>query len=135
MNISQVKNYFKDKETTPCPLTEKLIKSGYQQTGGGYIEKAKQQGIEVDYKNAKPTQYWHLMEYCGSVDENKKFTKSIVCGELIFWMAEVSNAVSKNKLETLLDEIITSDITNRRKWNKKIQNLCFDKIAFKIESQ
>lgn len=30
MNIRQVKEFFEDKENIPCPLTERLIKAGYQ---------------------------------------------------------------------------------------------------------
>lgn len=122
MDIRQVKEFYKDKENTPCPLTDKLISSGYKQTSGGYIKIAK----EKDIKN--PTQYWHLMNYCSMVDENKTFSKSIVCGELIFWMAEVSNAVPKQELESLLNEILAGDIKDREKWNKRIQKVCFDRI-------
>ena len=142
MNIHQVKEFFKDKKNTPCPLTERLIKAGYQQTGGGYIELAKKHGLTVDYTKAEPTQYWHLMEeYIPSVPEDKTFSKSIVCGELIFWMAEVSEAVSVRELKELLDRIITDADAgttppkhNRIKWNKEIQELCFDKITEAIEN-
>ena len=141
MNIRQVKEFFKDKKDAPCPLTERLIKAGYQQTGGGYIDLAKKRGLVVDYTKAKPTQYWHLMEeYVPSVPEDKIFSKSIVCGELIFWMAEVSKAVSKEKLEGLLERIIADGDTratkpkyDRIKWNKKIQKLCFDAIVNTVE--
>ncbi len=141
MNIRQVKEFFKDKNDTPCPLTERLIKAGYQQTGGGYIALAKKRGLIVDYTKAKPTQYWHLMEeYIPSVPEDKIFSKSIVCGELIFWMAEVSQAVPKNKLEELIERIIADrddSITppkyDRIKWNKEIQNVCFDATVNKVE--
>ena len=135
MNIYQVKQFYKDKKDTPCPLTERLIKAGYQQVGGGYIDFAKKQGKTVDYRIAEPNQYWHLFEsYLPTVDEDKTFSKSIVCGELIFWMAEVAEAVSEDDLEDLLDEIVeSSDISNRKKWNKKIQEICFDKIVEKVE--
>lgn len=62
MNIHQVEQFFKDKENVPCPLTERLIKAGYQQTGDGYIKIAKSQGLTVDHTKAEPTQYWHLVE-------------------------------------------------------------------------
>ena len=136
MIIRQVEDYYKDKKDTPCPLTEQLIKAGYQQTSGGYIDLAKKQGLIVDYAKAEPTQYWHLIEeYCPSVDKNKTFNKSIVCGELIFWMAEVSKAVPKEELKELLDRIIANGDTSttppkydRIKWNKEIQRICFNKI-------
>lgn len=141
MNIRQVEEFFKDKNNTPCPLTERLIKAGYQQTGGGYIDLAKKRGLTVDYTKAEPTQYWHLTEeYIPSVPEDKVFSRSIVCGELIFWMAEVSKAVPEEKLEELLERIIadgdkrvTPPKYNRIKWNKEIQNLCFDVIGAIVE--
>ena len=143
MNIRQVEEFFKDKKDTPCPLTERLIKAGYQQTSGGYIDLAKKRGLTIDYTKAEPTQYWHLIEeYIPSVPEDKTFSKSIVCGELIFWMAEVSRAVPDDKLEELLDQIIadgdkstTPPKYDRIKWNKEIQNLCFDAIVDIIEKQ
>ena len=143
MNIRQVKEYYKDKKDTSCPLTEQLIKAGYQQTSGGYIDLAKKRGIVVDYTKAEPTQYWHLIEeYIPSAPEDKTFSKSIVCGELIFWMAEVSKAVPEDKLEELLERIIadgdkstTPPKYDRIKWNKEIQNLCFDAIANIVEKQ
>ncbi len=143
MIARQVKEFFKDKKNAPCPLTERLIKSGYQQTSGGYINLAKRLGLSVDYSLAKPTQYWHLIEeYIPSVPEDRKFGKNIICGELIFWMAEVSLAVPKPKLETLLERIIASKKLestrpkyDRTKWNKEIQNLCFDAIVDLVEKK
>lgn len=140
MNIRQVKQFFSDKKETPCPLTERLIKAGYQQTSGGYIDLAKKRGVAVDYTQAKPTQYWHLIEeYIPSVPEDRIFSKSIVCGELIFWMAEVSKVVPEEKLIKLLEQIIADGDTSttppkydRVKWNKEIQNLCFDAVSNKI---
>ena len=84
---------------------------------------AKEKGIK------NPTQYWHLMNYCDMVDENKTFSKSIVCGELIFWMAEVSGAVPKQELESLLNEILADNIKDRKKWNRRIQEVCFAQIG------
>ncbi len=143
MNICQVKQFFSNKKETPCPLTERLIKAGYQQTSGGYIDLAKKRGITVDHMKAEPTQYWHLVEeYIPSVPEDKVFSKSIVCGELIFWMAEVSKAVPEEKLEKLLGRIIADGDKgaippkyDRIKWNKEIQNLCFDAIVNIVEKQ
>ena len=132
MNIRQVEKFFKDKKGAPCPLTEWLIRASYQQTGGRYINLAKKRGLTVDYTKAEPTQYWYLIEeYCPSVDKDESFDKSIVCGELIFWMAEVSKAVPDDKLKELLERIIadgngaTPPKYDRVKWNKAIQNLCF----------
>lgn len=143
MNIHQVEEFFKDKKDIPCPLTERLIKAGYQQTGGGYIDLAKKRGLIVDYTKAEPTQHWHLIEeYCPSVDRDKSFSRSIVCGELIFWMAEASKAVPDDQLEELLKRIIANRDTSttppkydRIKWNKEIQKLCFDAITNVVENQ
>jgi hypothetical protein len=137
MTIKHVKSIYCFHEHTPCPLTEKLVAAGYQQTCGGYIDKAKSLSIEVDCLSNKPSQFWHLMSYCDTKRDEDKFTKSVVCGELIFWMAEVLDCVSKDAMEKLLNEIISSRIPapkgryiyDRRRWNKEIQNLCFDSIA------
>lgn len=136
MTIQQVKAFFQDKEHVPCPLTEKLVKAGYQQVSGGYIDRAMKEGMLVDYKKNSPSQYWHLMSYCDSCDNNEPFSKSIVCGELIFWMAEVSGAVDGGTLEQLANKIIDSaDLSNdkrpiyaRKKYNSEIHDICFDRI-------
>ena len=143
MTIGEIISFFQDKGKRPCPLTEKLVKFGYQQRSGGYINKAICEGIEVDYTQNMPSQYWHLMSYCISRDANKRFGKNIVCGELIFWMAEVSRCVSKKDLLILLERIVNSasyndngrPIYDRRKWNHMIHNICFDKIFSKIKQQ
>ena len=137
MTIGRIKELFEGKEYTNCPLTEKLVKAGYQQKSGGYIDCAKSEGLKVRYQENKPSQYWHLMSYCNSRDLKKCFPKSIVCGELILWMAEVSEAVSKQELEDLVNIIINSiepttelkrPTFDRKKWNQEIHNLCFEKI-------
>jgi hypothetical protein len=56
-------------------------------------------------------------------------------------MAEVSKAVPDDKLKELLERIIAdgNDATppkyDRIKWNKEIQNLCFDAIVNVVENQ
>ncbi len=132
MKIAQVNKYFIDKENVPCPLTERLVRAGYRQMSGGYINKAKALGIE------NPSQYWHLTSYCNSVNKDKTFGKNVECGELIFWMAEVSGAVPEGELRELLERIIASkdDIVpgyDRRKWNREIQRICFDRIVAEVE--
>ena len=136
MTFQQVKEFFIDKEHCPCPLTDMLIKSGYQQVCGGYIDRAKRKGVLVDYTKNSPSQYWHLMTYCDSRDGNKPFSRSVVCGELLFWMAEASSAVDSQVLEYLANQIIESTdlskgnrpVFDRMKWNREIYNLCFDRI-------
>jgi hypothetical protein len=142
MTIKQVKEFFIDKEHAPCPLTEKLVKAGYQQVSGGYIDRAKKEGVLVDYKKNSPSQYWHLMTFCDSRDGKKTFSKNIVCGELIFWMAEVSGAVDEFMLETLAAQIIYSaDISkcettafDRKYWNNQIQQTCFNNLELLIKN-
>ena len=134
--IAEIKDFFFDKKDIPCPLTKKLVGSGYQQVSGGYIDRAKREGISVDYNNNTPSQYWHLMSYCESKDPQKTFSRSVVCGELIFWMAEVSNSVPKAELTILLDNIINNPLYvkgdrpfyDRKKWNSIIHQHCFDSI-------
>lgn len=150
MNTIQIKSYYKNKKDIPCPLTEKLIKAGYQQTNGGYITRAKknkENGIKIDYREAEPNQWWHLIRsYCDNTEPDVEFTRIIQCGELIFWMAEVANCVDKSKMEKLADDIITSGKPinvrsktkpsvkyDRVKWNREIQNLCFENITQIVE--
>ncbi len=136
--IEKVRSFFLDKENKPCPLTEMLVKSGYQQVSGGYIDRARKENIVVDYRKNSPSQYWHLMSYCEANNPSKMFPRSIVCGELLFWMAEVSESVSKAELNQLLDNIINSPLYikgdrpyyDRKKWNELIHKLCFDSIKY-----
>ena len=114
MNIKQVKAVYKSHEYISTPLTEKLVTAGYQQTHGGYIDNAKSLAMEVDFQKNQPSQYWHLMSYCDTKKEDDLFTKSVVCGELIFWMAEVLDCVPKEHRENLVNGIISSRIPASR---------------------
>lgn len=66
MNTAQVRSYYEKRENDDCPLTKKLIKAGYQQSKyEGYMNFAKKQGVEVDYRKGEPNQWWHLIKsYC-----------------------------------------------------------------------
>jgi hypothetical protein len=86
MTIKQVKDYFIEKNDVPCPMTEKLVKAGYQQISGGYIDRARREGLLVDYTKFSPSQYWHLMSYCNSCNSDRSFSKRIVCGELLCYL-------------------------------------------------
>ena len=137
MNIEDVYRFFYDKKDTPCPITDKLIMGGYQQRSGGYIRTARKRGKVVDHRQALPSQWWHLIEcyypYRIKIG-HPTFPATVVCGELLMWMAEVSGAVDQTELTALVDEILTNGvrdkgrILNRGKWNTKIKNLCFDAI-------
>jgi len=143
----QVRSYYENKENYPCPLTEKLIKAGYQQAEGGYIDFAKEQGLEIDYRKGSPTQWWHLIRsYCDKTKPDEPFKESYTCGELIFWMAEVANCVDTSKMEKLVNDIIESGtptnprnptkpnaIYHKNKWNPKIHELCYESINKAVE--
>ena len=127
MTNKQVKSFFIDKENADCSITNRLIAGGYRQTSGGYISYAKQMGI------SNPTQYWHLItSWCNRSAENAPFNKSIQCGELLFWMAEVSGAVSKKSLNDLCDLVLRDYRYNRKEGNRIIQNVCFNRISDKL---
>ena len=121
----------------------RLVGAGYQQKASGYVKRAQKEGLEIDYTKNSPSQYWHLMTFCSIRPKWEKFTKTIQCGELIFWMAEVSGSVPIDALEQLVDTIThdaigyDSDrpIYDRRHWNKEIQRLCFDAVRAAVESQ
>lgn len=134
MNVYQVRKFYELKKEVECPITSRLVKSGYQQKRNGYIKYAHEQGVEVDYTKAKPSQWWHLINsYCNRTNSDKKFTKRIQCGELIFWMAEVAKCVSISELNQLADTIINNKV-DRKTGNKLIRNKCFDNIVKKVES-
>ena len=128
MNNRQVRKFFIGKETVSCPLTNELIASGYKQKWGGYIKYAKECNVD------NPTQYWHLItSWSERSSEEARFTKRIQCGELIFWMAEVSNAVEYDKLVELKNVLVDECINKRRLGNKKVKELCFDEIVKVVE--
>lgn len=136
MQIANVREAYEDLKDTPCPITEHLIKSGYQQTGGGYIDTARENGMIVDYTQAKPSQYWHLMSYCDGRPPDQTFGKSVVCGELIFWMAEALKCVDEKTLSDLAESIILSGKPyDRKKWNRTIQDTCFEAIKKTVEGK
>ena len=146
MTISQVSKVFSEMEKVHCPVTDHLIKGGFRQLSGGYISYARSVGINTDHQKGQPDQWWHLIKsYCERTDPDKVFGRRIVCGELIFYMAEALGCVDKRELEALADSIladgtpINGKVTpysfsgKRRKWNKKIQELCFEPIRDTVE--
>ena len=123
----QIRSFFQDKENVKHPLTDKLIQGGYR-SQQGYIKTARLKGIE------NPTQYWHLISsWCDQSPNDAPFDKTIQCGELIFWMAEVSGAVSKKRLGELCEQIL-EDVNNRQENNRIIQKVCFDEIIRVVEA-
>lgn len=129
INKKDIINFFEceEIENAPCPLTNELVTGGYRQKSDGYIKTAKIEGIE------NPTQYWHLIKcWAKASKEDEKFNRRIQCGKLIFWMAEVSEAVEIDKLDELKKDILGKYLNNRRKGNRKIQEACFDQIVNKV---
>lgn len=51
MTIKQIVSAYKSHQATPCPLTERLVGAGYQQTIGGYIDRAKELSIKINYRS------------------------------------------------------------------------------------
>ena len=132
MTYAQVYTYFKSKRDAECPITDKLIREGFQQQRGtGYLLIAEKSEIE------NPSQWWHIMNYCLKKYEmhleNERY-RHTPCGELVFWMAEVSGAVSKGELEELQKEIINRKLT-RSEGNKRIKELCFEKVKETVEKR
>lgn len=128
MNNRQVRKYFIDKDNTACPLTEELIRNGFVQKAAGYIQYANSCGVK------NPTQYWHLISsWSDHSREDAPFNKRVQCGELIFWMAEVSQAVDADTLEELKNTIVNDYSLDRKKGNHKIKEVCFDNIVRLVE--
>ena len=128
MNNRRVRNFYEGKNNIPCPLTDQLVSAGFKQKSGGYIKYAKECNIE------NPTQYWHLIEsWSKRSPEDATFTKRIQCGELIFWMAEVSQAVEHDELVKLKNLIINEYLDKRTEANRKIQEVCFERIVSLVE--
>lgn len=131
MTYNDVYNYFINFKDIDPPITSKLVSNGYRQIKGGYIKKVKERNID------NPTQWWHIISPCEEKiknEEGKKCYSYTPCGELLVYMAEMTNAVDKRSLENLINDIINSnEISNRRKWNKKITELCWHKIKKAIE--
>ena len=134
MDLSQVKTFFTSKEHIPCPLTNDLIAQGYKQQGGGYVDYLRKKGCN---ENEVYNQYNHLIyswveQWELEGNRHAPFNKSITCGELIFWMAEVSHAVSDEELINLKDYVLEEFATKKQtrgQLNKVIQDVCFDKIV------
>ena len=151
MNVEQIRAFFEKKKDIPCPLTKELITSGYQQRKGGYIKYAKEyskenpnERIEVDYSKAQPNQWWHLIRsWCDRSDSKLNFTRRIRCGELYFWMAEVSGVFTTAELIGLKERALSIAKSNTNdgimplrtaKSNPIIRDYCFDRIREAVEA-
>lgn len=125
MTYAEVFEFFKNKRDAECNNTNELISNGFHQSYNtdGYLKISKACNLKTF-----PSQWWHLMNYCLLYYEKKhehyKFNENVSCGELIFWMAEVSNALSKDDLKALKEEIIGKHLTDRAAGNKLIKDTC-----------
>lgn len=145
ITIEQIRNFYQDKQNAKCPITEAFIKLGYQQKSDGYIKYAHEKKVKVDYTEAEPSQWWHLIEaYCNNKNSDDYFTRRIKCGELYIWMAEVSGAVNSIALKKLIKKAIKKakkidkgnkcerKIEPSKESNELIRDYCYDKIIAKI---
>ncbi len=126
--FNEFKKYFTPLENAPCPKTEQLIKSGVQQSGDGYIAYAKSLGMTVDYTQALPKQGWHFVKsYLERSDPQTSRIDKIQCTELVYWLAEVSHALSDQELDELAEKI--KSIPTRREANYYTRAYCFPRIC------
>ena len=150
MNAKQIRSFYENKKDVKCPLTEYLIKSGYQQKSGGYIKYTGEYSkahpndiIEVNYKTASPNQWWHLIKsWCDRSKPDLAFTRRIRCGELYFWMAEVSDVFEESELKELAERALKTARNNTVNGkmplrtvesNLLIRDYCFERIKKAVE--
>lgn len=131
MTYAQVFNFYKDKRgADKCKLTNELIK--YLRYGD-YIQVAIVSGVTTP-----PSQWWHLMQYVlkyyESGKENNTFNANVACGELIFWMAEVSGAFEEKELIRLKESVISTSNQTVGDKNKMIKEYCWERIKNEVES-
>ena len=137
MKMQAVYDFFKSKNDAKIPLTIELLQNNF-------IQKERT-GYRIDQPEKIPSQYTHLMNYCKrKLQEGAVyFDRRIQCGELIFWMAEVSKALSKDELLDLQQDIFKKYkketysngkiVYDRRGANKHILETCYDRIKDVVE--
>lgn len=121
MNNQEVCTYFENniKDHKNCEgkeyIADKLLKSGYGQTCGGYLE-----GVDkLKREDAEPSQKTHFINYYGN-DKRKYNAPSYVrlhCPQLILWIAEVAG-VNIDKLQGAERIIIEFENCNDLKGNE-----------------
>ena len=139
MRMEAVYDFFKNKNDAKNPLTIELMQNNFiQKEGTGY---------RIAQPETIPDQYTHLMNYCKkSLEEDVvDFNRRIQCGELIFWMAEVSEALSKDELLDLQQDILKKYkketysngkiVYDRKGANKHILETCYDRIKDVVEHE
>ena len=138
MKMQAVYNFFKNKNNAEAPLTIELLQNNF-------IQKDKT-GYRIDQPEKIPSQYTHLMNDCKrKLQEGAVyFDRRIQCGELIFWMAEVSQALSKDELLDLQQDILKKYkktysngkiVYDRKGANHLIHKKCYDKIKDVVDPE
>lgn len=139
MRMEAVYKFFKNKNNAEAPLTIELLQNNFiQKKGTGY---------RIDQPEKIPSQYTHLMNYCKRKLQEKAvdFDRRVTCGELIFWMAEVSQALSKDELLDLQQDILKNYkkvdslgknvIYDRGGANRLIHERCYDRIKDVVDPE
>ena len=102
-------------------------------------------GYRIDQPEKIPSQYTHLINYCKRrlKDGAVYFNRTVQCGELIFWMAEVSQALSEKELLDLQQNILKNYkketysngkiVYDRKAANQLILKTCYDRIKDVVE--
>ena len=137
--MQNVYDFFKNKNSTKAPLTIELMQNNFiQEKGDGY---------RIDQPEKIPSQYTHLMNYCKRKlqEDAVYFDRRVKCGELIFWIAEVSEAFSKDELLDLQQDILKKYkketysngkiVYDRKGANRLIRDTCYDRIKEVIEHE
>ncbi|QKL33193.1 hypothetical protein [Streptococcus mitis] len=137
MKMQNVYDFFKSKNFAKAPLTIELMQNNFiQEEGTGY---------RIDQPEKIPSQYTHLINYCKKrlQDGAVYFNRTVQCGELIFWMAEVSQALSKKELLDLQQNILKNYkketysngkiVYDRKAANQLILKTCYDRIKDVVE--
>lgn len=139
MHLPEVASYFGDKENADCPLTNELIQSGYKQERSGYVKYFRDKGWadEKIYHQYNHLIYSWVEQSKSDGKPNATFGKTIVCGELLFWMAEVSHAVDEQELRELKNRVLAefhAKKATRKELNKEIQRVCFARTVYTVLS-
>lgn len=103
------------------PISDQFVER-YQQTGGGYIDYARQSGILVDKQKHSPNQKWHFFDSwlipsidAGTLswdsDARSRVYIGLKCPELLLWIFEAAD-VSPEKVRNAMKVAEIGKITN-----------------------
>lgn len=139
MRLPEVESYFGDKENANCPLTNELIQSGYKQKRDGYVTYLRNKGWteEKIYHQYNHLIYSWVEQFKLGGEPNARFRENTTCGELLFWMAEVSHAVDEQELKELKSRVLAefhAKKATRGELNKEIKRVCFARTVYTVLS-